>query len=84
MLFSLLKQYLELYITDTALKVSRSLYCFTTFISHGIMSTPLGGRHIIFAFSVVRHPPSGRLVSAHLKEKYLSYLYQIWYGGLLG
>ena len=35
MLFSLLKHYLELYITDTALKVSRSLYSFTTSISHG-------------------------------------------------
>ena len=28
--------YLDLYITDTALKVSRSLYCFTTSISHGV------------------------------------------------
>ena len=28
--------YLELYITYTALKVSRSLYCFTTSISHGV------------------------------------------------
>ena len=36
MLFSLLKHYLELYITGTALKVSRSLYCFTTSISHGV------------------------------------------------
>ena len=36
MLFSLLKHYLELYITDTALKVSRSLYCFTTSIFHGV------------------------------------------------
>ena len=36
MLFSLLKHYLELYITDTALKVSRSLYCFITSISHGV------------------------------------------------
>ena len=35
MLFYLLKHYLELYITNTALKVSRSLYCFTTSISHG-------------------------------------------------
>ena len=33
-----------------------------------IMSTPLGGGHIIFAFSAVRLPASGRLVSAHLKE----------------
>ena len=38
MLFSLLiiKHYLDLYITDTALKVSRSLYCFTTPISHAV------------------------------------------------
>ena len=36
MLFSLLKHYLEIYITDTALKVSQSLYCFTTSISHGV------------------------------------------------
>ena len=36
MLFSLLKHYLDLYITDTTLKVSRSLYCFTTSRSHGV------------------------------------------------
>ena len=36
MLFSLLKHHLDLNITDTALKVSRSLYCFTTSISHGV------------------------------------------------
>ena len=36
MLLSLLKHYLELYITDTALEVSRSLYCFTTAIFHGV------------------------------------------------
>ena len=36
MLFSLLKHYLEFYITPTALKVSRSLYCFYTSISHGV------------------------------------------------
>ena len=35
-MFSLFKYYLELYITDSALKVSRSLYCFTTSISHGV------------------------------------------------
>ena len=34
MLFSLLKHYLDLYISDTVLKVSRSLYCFTTDICH--------------------------------------------------
>ena len=33
MLFSLLKLYLD---TDTALKVSQSVYCFTTSISHGV------------------------------------------------
>ena len=41
-LFSLLKHYLDLYITDTALKVSHSLYCFTTFISHGVENYFLG------------------------------------------
>ena len=36
MLFSLLKHHLAINITDTALKVSRSLYCFTNSISHGV------------------------------------------------
>ena len=36
MLFSLLKHYLDHYRSDTALKVSRSLYFFTTSISHGV------------------------------------------------
>ena len=36
MIFSLHKHYLELYITDTAQKDSRSLYFFTTSISHGV------------------------------------------------
>ena len=36
MVFSLLKHYLDLYITDTALKVSRSLYCFSISIFHGV------------------------------------------------
>ena len=36
MLFSLLKYHLDLNTTDTALKVSQSLYCFTTSISHGV------------------------------------------------
>ena len=36
MLFSLLKHYLNLYISDTALNVSRSLYCFTTTVCHGV------------------------------------------------
>ena len=33
---SLLKHHLDLNITDTALNVSRSLYCFTTSVSHGV------------------------------------------------
>ena len=33
MLFTLLKHYLD---TDTALKVSQSVYCFSTSISHGV------------------------------------------------
>ena len=36
MLFSVLKHYLDLYISDTALKVSRSLNCFTTSLFHGV------------------------------------------------
>ena len=36
MLFSLLKYYFELYITDTALEVFQSSYFFTTFICHGV------------------------------------------------
>ena len=36
MLFSLLTHYLDLYISDTALKVFRSLYCFTTSICSGV------------------------------------------------
>ena len=36
MLFCLCKHHLGLFVADTALKVSRSLYCFTTTISHGV------------------------------------------------
>ena len=36
MLFSPFKHPLDLNITDTVLKVSRSLYCFTASISHGV------------------------------------------------
>ena len=42
MLLSLLKHYLKLYVTDTALKVSRSLYFFTTSIFHGVENYFLG------------------------------------------
>ena len=36
MSFSLFEHYLELYITNTALKLSQFLYCFTASISHGV------------------------------------------------
>ena len=38
--FVFLSHYLEFYITDNALKVSTSLYCFTTSISHGVEIIP--------------------------------------------
>ena len=50
--------------------------CFLPGLMFMIMSTPLGGGYIIFAFSAVRCPisgvrcPASRMVSAHLKEKY--------------
>ena len=42
MIFALLKQYMDIYITDTALKISQSLYCFTTSVSHGVENYFLG------------------------------------------
>ena len=54
MLFSLLdKHYLDLYISDTALKVSQSLYCFTTSICHGVENFPqaVGYGHLRCYFS---------------------------------
>ena len=36
MLFFLLKHYLDLYISDTALKLSQSLYCLTTSVCHNV------------------------------------------------
>ena len=39
---------------------------------------PLGGGHIIFAFSTVRRPVS-HLVSRHFRQQFLSYLYKIWH-----
>ena len=62
MLCSLLKHYLDLYISDTALKVFRSLYCFTTSICYGVENyiPRLWGTgisdaifHIFFLFVVV-------------------------------
>ena len=42
MLFSLLKHNLDLYISDIALKVSQSLYCFTTSTCHGVKTVSPG------------------------------------------
>ena len=42
------------------------------------MSTPLGGGHIIFAFSAVRRPTWFPDI---LRQQFLSYLYQIWHAG---
>ena len=55
MLFSLLKHYLELYISGTALKVSWSLYCFTTSLCHGVENyfPRLWGMGISDAISVI-------------------------------
>ena len=39
----LLKHYLDLYVTDVALKVSQYLYCFTTSISNGVKNIFPGG-----------------------------------------
>ena len=53
MLFSPFKHYLDLHITDTALKVSRSLYRFTTNISHGAektISQAVGYGHLLCYF----------------------------------
>ena len=67
MLFCLLKHYLD---TDTALKVSQSVYCFTTSISYGVENyfPRLWGTGISDAI---------------LKEKYFTYVHKIWDGGLL-
>ena len=53
MLFSLLKHYLELCITGTALKVSRSLCCFTSSVCHGVENyfPRLWGRASVMLFS---------------------------------
>ena len=45
-----------------------------------LLCPPHWGVDILFLL----FPASGRLVSTHLKEKYLSSLYQIWYGCLFG
>ena len=61
MLISLFKHYLGLYITDTALKVSQSLYCFTTSISHGVENffprlcgTGISDAILIISFNILK------------------------------
>ena len=67
-------------------------YFYQIFIHFIIMSTPLEGGHIIFAFSGVRRQLSGvqrpPSVVTHgfrsFQGKVFIHLYQIWYGCLLG
>ena len=63
MLFSLLKHYLD---TDTALKVSQSVYCFTTSISHGVEKyfPRLWGMGISDAIFKISSPNSHRMFLA--------------------
>ena len=62
MSFSLLKHYLDLNITDTALKVSQSWYYFTTSISHGVENyfprlwgTDISDAMFLLSVSLVHH-----------------------------
>ena len=52
MLFSLLKHYSNLYITDSAVKVPWSLYGFTNIISHGAENFFLGMWDVIFLMAI--------------------------------
>ena len=68
MLFSLLKHYLD---TDTALKVSQSVYCFTTSISHGNENyfPRLWGTGIsdaIFDYYIKKHFPGWSICDVNL------------------
>ena len=64
MFFSLLKHYLD---TDTALKVSQSMYCFTTSISHGVENYFLrlwdtGISDAIFVGNIVIYEAQGQVI----------------------
>ena len=69
-----------------SIKIWKSLYFGIDWLRNGrvIMSTPLGGGHIIFAFSAVRRPVSGvqrpasHLVSRHFRQQFLSYLNSLY------
>ena len=74
MSFSLLKHYLD---TDTALKVSQSLYCFTTSISHSVENyfprlwgTGISDAIFFLFLSASRQPYV-------LKDRMLLYLYKM-------
>ena len=58
MLFSLFQHYLVLHITDNALKVSQSFYCFTTSVSHGVENSSPGGgvRASLMLFYLIVYP----------------------------
>ena len=79
MLFSLFKHYLDLYITDTALKVSQYLYCFTISISHSVEKyfPRLWGMGIfdaILLYYVIhckKFRKSNTFMLNYVKEKYL-------------
>ena len=81
----ILSIHLKLGIYIHSIKIWKSLDFGIDWLRNGrvIVSTPLGGGHIIFAFSAVCRPPS-HLVSRHFRQQFLSYLYQIWHAGLLG
>ena len=72
MLFSLCKHHLDLFVANTALKVSRSLYCFITSISHGVenYSPRLGGMGISDAIFFISLPinPSDTLIVTYIRK----------------
>ena len=74
MLFCQLKHYLD---TDTALKVSQSVYCFTTFISHGVESyfPRLWGTGISDAilYGLIFHQENQKHINLRKIPKYLGY-----------
>ena len=84
MFFSLLEHYLELYITDTAQKIPKSLYCFTCFttsIFHGVKNyfLRLWGTGISDAIFCVSFYPTA------LKGcQGIIFTHGVWMGGRLG
>ena len=59
---------MDFYITETALKLSRSLYCFTTTISHGVENyfprlCSTGISDAIFVKLILKAPKTGYFVA---------------------